>query len=49
MKTKLLCTFTDMHSYDAEIESIKKYYDIVFDKIFILHIDDLNSLMLTYK
>jgi hypothetical protein len=50
MKTKLLCTFTDMHSYDAELESIKKYYDIVFDKIFILQdIDDLNSLMLTYN
>ena len=50
MKTKLLCTFTDMHSYDAELESIKKYYDIVFDKIFILqYIDDLNSLMLTYN
>lgn len=50
MKTKLLCTFTDMHSYDAELESIKNYYDIVFDKIFILQdIDDLNSLMLTYN
>lgn len=50
MKTKLLCTFTDMHSYDAEFESIKKYYDIVFGKIFILQdIDDLNSLMLTYN
>jgi len=50
MKTKLLCTFTDMHYYDAELESIKKYYDIVFDKIFILQdIDDLNSLMLTYN
>ena len=50
MKTKLLCTFTDMHSYDAELESIKKYYDIVFGKIFILQdIDDLNSLMLTYN
>ena len=50
MKTKLLCTFTDMHSYDAELESIKKYYDVVFGKIFILQdIDDLNSLMLTYN
>jgi hypothetical protein len=50
MKTKLLCTFTDMHSYDAELESITKYYDIVFDKIFILQdVDDLNSLMLTYN
>jgi len=50
MRTKLLCTFTDMHSYDAELNAVKKYYDIVFDKIFILQdIDDLNSLMLTYN
>jgi len=50
MRTKLLCTFTDMHSYDAELNALKKYYDIVFDKIFILQdIDDLNSLMLTYN
>jgi len=50
MRTKLLCTFTDMQSYDAELNAVKKYYDIVFDKIFILQdIDDLNSLMLTYN
>jgi len=50
MRTKLLCTFTDMHSYGAELNAVKKYYDIVFDKIFILQdIDDLNSLMLTYN
>ena len=50
MKTKLLCTFTDMHTYYAELESIKKYNDNVFGKIFILQdIDDLNSLMLTYN
>lgn len=50
MKTKLLCTFTDIHNYDSELESVKSYYNIVFDKIFILQdVDNLNSLMLTYN
>tara|TARA_B100001093_G_scaffold227326_1_gene217834 strand:- start:1694 stop:2089 length:396 start_codon:yes stop_codon:yes gene_type:complete len=50
MKSKLLCTFTDMRSYDAELVSIQKYYDIIFGKIFILQdINDLDSLMLTYN
>lgn len=50
MKTKLLCTFTDIHSYEHEIDLVKKYYDIVFDKIFILQdIDNLDNLMLTYN
>lgn len=50
MKTKLLCTFTDINSYTEEIESVKSYYEIVFNKIFILqNVDNLDSLMLTYN
>ena len=50
MKTKLLCTFTDINSYIEEIESVKSYYEIVFNKIFILqNVDNLDSLMLTYN
>ena len=50
MKTKLLCTFTDIHSYDDEVNSLKAYYDIVFNKVFVLQdIDNLNSLLLTYN
>ena len=37
MKTKLLCTFTHIHSYDDEVNSLKAYYDIVFNKVFVLH------------
>ena len=33
MKTKLLCTFTDINSYTEEIESVKSYYEIVFNKL----------------
>ena len=50
MKTKLLCTFTDIKDYTSEIDNIKKYYDIIFNKIYILqNIDDLDSLLLTYN
>ena len=50
MRTKLLCTFTDINSYADEIESVKSYYDIVFNKVFVLHdVDNLDSLILTYN
>ena len=50
MKTKLLCTFTDINEYVMEMENIKRYYDILFDKIYILQDEDnLDSLLLTYN
>jgi len=50
MKTKLLCTFTDINSYVDEIASVNSYYDIVFGKIFVLQdADNLDSLLLTYN
>tara|TARA_B100001057_G_scaffold221112_1_gene221493 strand:- start:4445 stop:4888 length:444 start_codon:yes stop_codon:yes gene_type:complete len=50
MKTKLLCTFTDIKDYVTEIDNIKTYYDILFNKIYILqNSDDLDSLLLTYN
>ena len=36
MKTKLLCTFTDIKDYVTEIDNMKTYYDILFNKIYIL-------------
>ena len=50
MKTKLLCTFTDINSYADELASVNSYYDIVFGKIFVLQdLDNLDNLMLTYN
>ena len=50
MKTKLLCTFTDIHTYDSVMDKIVKYYEILFNKIFILQDEDnLDNLMLTYN
>ena len=36
MKTQLLCTFTTKEHLDETIESIKKAYIIVFNKIYVL-------------
>tara|TARA_Y100001934_G_scaffold137562_1_gene166012 strand:+ start:1450 stop:1896 length:447 start_codon:yes stop_codon:yes gene_type:complete len=50
MKTKLLCTFTDINSYADELASVNSYYDIVFGKIFVLQdVDNLDNLLLTYN
>jgi|TARA_B110000495_G_scaffold203515_1_gene227617 hypothetical protein len=50
MKTKLLCTFTDIKSYTDEVTSVNSYYDIVFGKIFVLQdVDNLDNLLLTYN
>ena len=50
MKTKLLCTFTDIKDYVVELENIKNYYDILFNKIYILQdADNLDNLLLTYN
>ena len=50
MKTKLLCTFTDIKSYDEEIKNVSQYYKIEYGKIYVLQDkDDLNSLLLTYN
>lgn len=50
MKTKLLCTFSTIDEYTSEVDLIKKYYDIVFKKIYALqNEDDLDQILLTYN
>lgn len=50
MRTKLLCTFTDIKSYDDEVKKLSLYYEIVYDRLYVLQdTDDLNSLLLTYN
>ena len=50
MKTQLLCTFTTKENLDETIEKIKKVYEIVFNKIYILQNEDnVNELICTYN
>ena len=50
MRTQLLCTFTTKSGLDNIIKGIKKSYDIVFNKIYVLqNEDDANELICTYN
>jgi hypothetical protein len=49
-KPHLLCTFSNFENYEADLEEIRNFYTIVFDKIFILqNMDDKYELLLTYN
>jgi hypothetical protein len=50
MKTQLLCTFTDTDSFDGDIRKVSNFYDVLFDKVYVLqNKDDLDELLLTYN
>ena len=50
MRTQLLATFTTKDNLDDTIDSIKRAYSIVFNKIYILQNEDnVNELICTYN
>ena len=50
MKTQLLCTFTTKEHLDDTIESIKKAYIIVFNKIYVLQDENnVTDFLCTYN
>ena len=50
MRTQLLATFTTKEHLDDTIDSIKRAYSIVFNKIYILQNEDnVNELICTYN
>ena len=50
MKTQLLATFTTKEGFEDTVESIKKSYAIVFNKIYILQNEDnVDELICTYN
>lgn len=50
MKTQLLCTFSFKNYLEDTISDIKKYYDIVFGKIYVLQNEDTpRELICTYN
>ena len=50
MNTQLLCTFTNKKSLDIIIDSIKKSYNICFDKIYTFtNENDKNEIICTYN
>ena len=50
MKTQLLCTFTTQQDFDYTLSEIKKSYDIIFDRIYILQNENnIDELICTYN
>ena len=50
MKTQLLCTFTTKRDIDDILEKIKKSYNVLFDKIYILQNEEnIKELICTYN
>jgi len=50
MKTQLLCTFTNQEHLNNTIEEIKKSYQIIFDRIYVLQNEDnIDELICTYN
>ena len=49
LRNKLFCTFTTMDEMDGLINSITSSYDVMYNKIFILHIKSNNEYVCTYN
>jgi len=49
LQNKLFCTFTDLNGLDVLIEGIKRKYDIIYNKIFVLKIVGKDEYVVTYN
>ncbi len=49
LQNKLFCTFTDLDGLDVLIEGIRKKYDIIYNKIFVLKIVGKDEYVVTYN
>tara|TARA_R110000796_G_scaffold2386_9_gene9517 strand:- start:1719 stop:2180 length:462 start_codon:yes stop_codon:yes gene_type:complete len=49
MNNKLFCTFTTLDEMDNLIDRIQERYDILYNKIFALHIKSNNEYIITYN
>ena len=49
MSNKLFCTFTTEENIDSLVETIKDKYDIMYNKIFVLHAKSNDEYVCTYN
>lgn len=50
MKTQLLCTFSDVNTVTADINSIEEHYNLVYNYMYVLQDKDKqNDLFITYN
>jgi hypothetical protein len=49
LNNRLLCTFTNLEDLDGLLSNITSKYDILYNKIFVLHIKSNNEYVCTYN
>ena len=49
MNNRLFCTFTPLDELDQLVSELKQKYDILYNKMFVLHIKSNNEYAITYN
>jgi hypothetical protein len=49
MNNRLFCTFSSLDDLDILVSDLKKRYDILYNKMFILHVKSNNEYAVTYN
>jgi len=49
VNNRLLCTFVSLEGLDGLIKEISKTYDIMYNKIFVLHVTNTGEYVITYN
>lgn len=49
VNNRLLCTFVNLEGLDGLIKEVSKTYDIMYNKIFVLHVTNTGEYVITYN
>lgn len=49
VNNRLLCTFVNLEGLDGLIKEVSKTYDIMYNKIFVLHVINTGEYVITYN
>jgi len=49
LNNKLFCTFTTLEDLDSLINELQSQYDIMYNKMFVLHVKSNNEYVVTYN
>lgn len=49
LNNKLFCTFTSLEDLDGLVASLQSRYDIMYNKMFVLHVKSNNEYVVTYN
>ncbi len=49
LKNRLFCSFTTLEGLESLVDNITSKYEVVYNKIFVLHIKDSDEYVCTYN